>query len=297
MDIIHHYLYLILFITGFSAATVDAIAGGGGLISLPVLLGIGLPPYLALGTNKLQSSVGTVVAAFSYYRRGYLEKDHFVLGFVFTLIGAALGAITIQFINSELLKKGIPFFLLIILIYMFFSPRLGEMDQHARMKETYFLATFGVMLGFYDGFLGPGVGSFWVFLVMYFLGKNLVKATAYTKVFNANTNIMALICFALTNNVDYKIGACMLVGQLIGGRLGAHLAMKKGATLIRPLFMLVVSATIVTLIYKNFGDVADFINQLDFITFCLVVAAAVFFSILLIWRKLKKPKMAESSDT
>jgi len=108
------------------------------------------------------------------------------------------------------------------------------------------------LLGFYDGFLGPGTGSFWVFSLTFFLGYNITKATAYTKVFNLTSNIAALICFALANNIDYGIGFCMAVGQLMGGCLGAQLAIKNGARLIRPIFLLMVSATIITLLYKQF---------------------------------------------
>lgn len=292
LDLIHHYLYFSLFLVGFCAATVDAIAGGGGLISLPMLLGLGLPPHLALGTNKLQSSFGTFMAAFSYYRRGFLEQGSLRFGFICTFIGAVTGAVAIQFLHSDILKQFIPFVLLFVLIYMLFSPRLGLKDQPAKMSEKFFLLIFGTLLGFYDGFLGPGVGSFWVFLLMYFLGKNLVKATAFTKAFNANTNITALICFALGHNIDYKIGAYMIVGQLIGGRLGAHLAMKKGARLIRPLFITVMGATIITLIYRNYATMplSAFFKQADKTTVISTILSAVVLMTFLLIKKIKKQR-------
>src|SRR3990167_2348298 len=214
-------LLVILFATGLMAATVDAIAGGGGLISLPVLLVVGIPPHIALGTNKLQNSIGT------------------------------LGAVTSQLISSDVLKKIIPVLLLIIFIYTLCSPQLGINDRKPLMKESYFYGLFGFLLGFYDGFFGPGTGSFWVFSLTCFLGYNLRKATAYTKVFNFKSNLIATVCFALGQNIDYRIALCMGLGQLIGGRLGAHLAIIKGVKLIRPLFIIVISSTMLCLILSK----------------------------------------------
>jgi uncharacterized membrane protein YfcA len=252
---LHSFLLPILFVTGLTAGTVDAIAGGGGLITLPVLLGLGMPPHLALGTNKLQSSFGTAMAAHSYYRHGWIEKQTIWIGLSFTFLGALAGAITIQFLSADILKKVIPVILLGILLYTFFSPRLGYKEQHAKISTALFYSVFGSLFGFYDGFLGPGVGSFWVFSFMFFLGYDLLKATANTKIFNLNTNLVALSCFALGQNIDYRIGLCMAAGQLIGGKLGARLAIKKGAGLIRVFFMLVVAGTVTTLLYNNYAGV------------------------------------------
>jgi len=252
VELFHHFLLPFLFLTGLVAGTVDAIAGGGGLISLPVLLGVGIPPHLALGTNKLQSSFGTLMAAHSYYRQGLIDKTKVMFGLIFTFIGAIIGAITIQVLHGEVLKKIIPILLLLILIYTLFSPRFGQIDRTPKISEKSFFVIFGLLLGFYDGFLGPGTGSFWVFAFMFFIGFNLVKATAYTKVFNLNTNLTALACFAIGHNIDYRIGLCMAAGQLIGGRLGAHFAVRKGAALIRPIFISVVVVTMTTLFYKSY---------------------------------------------
>ncbi len=251
-ELFHHFLLPFLFLTGLVAGTIDAIAGGGGLISLPILLGVGIPPHLALGTNKLQSSFGTLMAAHSYYRQGLIDKNKVMTGLIFSFLGAVLGAITIQILQGDVLKKIIPVLLLIILIYTLFSPRFGHIERSPKMSERSFFIIFGLLLGFYDGFLGPGTGSFWVFAFMFFIGFNLVKATAYTKVFNLNTNLTALACFAIGNNIDYKIGLCMAAGQIIGGRVGAHFAIKKGAALIRPIFILVVVVTMATLFYKSY---------------------------------------------
>lgn len=246
-------ILLVLFLTGLLAGTVDAIAGGGGLISMPMLLSLGVPPHVALGTNKFQNTMGTFVATRKYYHQGLVSPRSLLLGIVCVAIGAALGAGISQLLTGDFLRKLIPLLLTIILLYMLFSPRLGTSDQHARLSLKKFSIIFGLLFGFYDGFLGPGVGSFWVFAITFFLGFNLIKATAYTKIFNLTSNIVALACFMIGNNVDYRIGIYMAVGQMIGGWLGAHLAIRQGARLVRPFFLVMVTVTILSLLYKNYA--------------------------------------------
>lgn len=247
-----HFLLPILFATGLVAGTVDAIAGGGGLISLPMLLGVGVPPHIALGTNKFQASIGTFIATYSYYRHGWFSLKTIYKGLLFGLIGAVLGAVVGQVLDSNILKKIIPILLLIILMYTIFSPKLGVVDKKPKLNEFWFYVFFGFVLGFYDGFFGPGTGSLWLFSLTFFLGYHFTKATAYTKMFNLKSNLIATACFVFGHNVDYRIAICMALGQIIGARLGAHLTIKKGAKLIRPVFISVVSVTIVTLTIKSY---------------------------------------------
>jgi uncharacterized membrane protein YfcA len=245
-------IYCLLFITALVAGTVDAIAGGGGLISLPVLLAVGIPPHLALGTNKLQGMVGTAVATYSFHRKGLLVFTEIYPGLLFGFIGSVVGSLLSQEMSNVFLGKLIPVLLFFILIYTLISPRLGHIDTHPKMPERWFYVIFGFLLSFYDGFFGPGTGSFWIFALVYFLGFNLLKASAYTKVLNLNSNIFAALCFAWGGNIEYTIGAIMALGQIIGGRLGAHLSIKQGQQLIRPIFMVVVSITIIILIYRAY---------------------------------------------
>lgn len=282
-----HVLYPLLFATGLAAGTVDAIAGGGGLISIPVLLGVGMPPHLALGTNKLQSMCGTAVATYSYYCQGWLQCRDLALGLFCCLVGAILGALASQILSAELLKKIIPVLLVLVLIYTFFSPKLGDHDGAPKISNQVFYPLFGTLLGFYDGFLGPGVGSFWVFGLIYFLGFRLTKATAYTKAFNLTTNVTAMLCFALGGHIDYRIGACMAVGQLLGGRLGAYLAIRNGAAFIRPVFIVMVAVTIATLVYRNYSSV-DNINA-------LLIASVIAISMIAVWG-LKKVKSLQQVE-
>ena len=136
-----------------------------------------------------------------------------------------------------------------ILAYLIVAPRLNlTAVLTKRMSPNAFYLIFGLSLGFYDGFLGPGTGSFWMFAFMFFLGFDILKATAHTKVFNLTSNVVALVFFIVMQRVDYKIGFCMAAGQWIGGYVGARLAIYKGAKLIRPLFLTTVLATVVVML-------------------------------------------------
>ncbi len=278
----------LFFTTGLVAGAIDAIAGGGGLITVPVLLASGLPPQLALGTNKLQSCCGTAIATFTYYRQGWLKSEGLLRGIIFSATGAAFGALAMQLSSHALLKQLIPISLLFVLSYLVFCPHLGRQDDKPKINLNLFYPVVGLALGFYDGFLGPGVGGFWVFLLMYLLGYNLLKATAYTKVYNLNTNLVALLCFAAYGKIDYRIGLIMACGQLLGGRLGAHFAMKKGFNLIRPLFLLMMFVAILTLIYRNHSTWHT-LYQFGF--------ALVFFGITIfyVWKIKKQKPLAEDS--
>lgn len=278
---------LLLFATGLFAGTIDAIAGGGGLISLPMLLSTGIPPQIAFGTNKLQSIVGTFTAVKRYHQQGLISREKILTGILFGLFGSASGSIAAQLISNQVLHKIIPLLLLVVFLYTVSSPKLGVEDKHPRMKEIWFYMIFGFALAFYDGFFGPGVGSLWVFFLTYFLGFNLIKATAYTKVFNLNSSTVAMICFVIGGNVDYHIAACMAVGQFIGGRLGASLAIKQGVKLIRPIFLTVVMYAISVLIYRSYAN-SDALLQVMLqygIAPQIVIGISILTSVLFIYRR------------
>ena len=280
----------LLFLTGFLAGCVDAIAGGGGLISVPVLLATGLPPHVAFGTNKLQGSIGTLAATLRYYKHGLISFQPVARGVLFGIIGGILGSTAWQVIDGAILLRLIPILLAIIFIYTLLTPKLGEADRKVRMPAEWFYPLFGLLLGFYDGFFGPGTGSFWVFALTCLLGYNLMKATAYTKVFNLNSSVIATVCFMIGGNVDYRIGLAMGAGQLIGGRLGATLAITKGARLIRPVFLSVVSMTIASLIYKTY-----FVDALNGLNFGLMLVGVAGVTLLLAFVTLIKRRTASEN--
>ncbi|HEY0947054.1 MAG TPA: TSUP family transporter [Opitutaceae bacterium] len=243
--------YPILFLAGAMSGLVDSIAGGGGIISLPVLLNVGLPVPVALGTNKLQSSFGSVTAAWHYARAGLLEARACRVGVTATLLGALGGAAAVQQLDARVLESVIPWLLAGIVVYSIVRPQAGLQDHPPRLCPTAFFTLCGLALGFYDGFFGPGTGSFWTIALIAVMGFNFLKATAYTKVMNATSNVAALALFASAGSVDYAAGLVMGAGQLVGARLGARLAMKRGAHFVRPIFLTMVVLVMLRLVYLH----------------------------------------------
>jgi hypothetical protein len=241
----------LLFCAGFVAGLVDSIAGGGGLITVPVLMGIGLPPQVALGTNKLQASFGSGSAMLHFVRAGSVKLSDCWSGILWTATGAALGVWMLQLLDATILKQLIPWLLAAIAVYTLCSPRLGAEDSHAQLKPGPFYLLFGLAIGFYDGFFGPGTGSFWTMALMMLLGCSMLRATATTKVMNFTSNFVALIFFLSVGQVRFVEGLVMGVGQFLGARVGSRLVIKRGTSLIRPVFITVVLALVGRLIYLN----------------------------------------------
>lgn len=246
------WTFPILFITGLLAGFVDSIAGGGGLITLPVWLSFGIPPQDALGTNKLQATFGSCSAAWHYSKAGIVSWRDCILGGIFTIIGAAIGTILVQQLDPAFLKRFIPVIMLAIIVYVLLRPQLGDKDIHPRMSEKSFYVITGLALGIYDGFLGPGTGSFWTMAFMLGLGFNLTKATGYTKVMNVASNVCSLIIFTVAGHVYLWAGLTMGIGQLIGAKIGASLVVAKGTKFIRPIFLSMVLAITIKLLYDSF---------------------------------------------
>ncbi len=244
---------LLLFISGLCAGFIDSIAGGGGLISVPVLLSIGMPPQIALGTNKLQSSFGSFSASWYYIKKKQANLKEAGKGIVFTFIGAVAGAWFIQQLDSGFIRQIIPFMLLLVFLYILFSGKTGYESHDAIIPENLFYICIGLILGFYDGFFGPGTGSFWTAAFMMLLGFNMTRAAGFTRIMNFTSNIVALLLFILGNKIIYSAGLCMASGQALGAFLGSRLAVKKGAKFIRPVFMTVILLTILRLIYVNYS--------------------------------------------
>lgn len=242
----------LLFGTGLVAGFVDAVAGGGGLITIPVLLNLGLDPQKALGTNKLQATFGSGSASWHYAQAGAVPLRDCGPGFAFSLAGAALGALAVQRVNPLLLKRAIPVLLLAVAVYTLVKKGLGAQDSRPRMPRGRFDVVFGLGLGFYDGFFGPGTGTFWAMAYMLGAGFNLTRATAYTKVMNFASNLSSLAFFVLGRNVLLGAGLSMGFGQLLGARLGSRLVIAKGARFIRPIFISMVLALTVKLLYDAY---------------------------------------------
>ncbi len=241
----------LLFLAGLSGGFVDSIAGGGGLISVPALLGAGLPPVSALATNKAQAMFGSFTAAMSYARKGHMRWGEMKLAIAFTFAGSVIGTVLVQVLRSDIMMQLIPFLLIAAALYFAFGPRIGEVDRTHLMENAPFYGVFGLSLGFYDGFFGPGTGSLWALAFVGVLGFNMLKATAHTKVVNFTSNVASFLFFAVAGHVLWLPAAVMAVGQLIGSRLGANTAMKHGARLIKPVLVFVSLIITAKLVYDD----------------------------------------------
>ncbi|MDP6547058.1 MAG: TSUP family transporter [Phycisphaerae bacterium] len=246
------YIAIALFTAGLVSGFVDSIAGGGGLITVPVLLLVGLDPKAALATNKFQASFGSSTATWQYYRHGHLDVRSALPGVVVTFIAAACGTLTVRAISPDMLGKIVPIAMGVILVYTVISPKLGHVARKPLLGRYGFYALLGMLLGFYDGFFGPGTGAFWTMAFMVFLGHEMPRATGHTKLMNFTSNIASLLFFLSSGLIRYSYGLAMAAGQLIGARAGATMASRRGTKFIRPVFLTVVAIVTVHLIWKYF---------------------------------------------
>lgn len=205
---------------------------------MPALLFAGLPPLQALGTNKLQSVFGTGTALRNYWRSGLVEWRPNRPSVVLVFVGAALGCITVQLIETELLSLIIPLLLVAAAIYVLLSPRMTDEDAHRRVSSEGY-APIGGAIGFYDGFFGPGTGTFFTTSLVALRGYGLTKATALTKLLNFTSNVASVLIFSLGGQLLWLLGLSMAAGAMLGGWLGSHTAIRFGARLIRPLLVVV----------------------------------------------------------
>lgn len=232
-------LLLILAAVGMLAGFVDAIAGGGGLISLPALLSAGFLPINALAINKLQGAVGTSLAALTYWRKGFVAVRPLLPAVAATFAGSMLGASTVQRLDTSRLAVAVPIALIAIAAYFLFAPKLTDADRHARLSFAAFVPLMGALIGFYDGVFGPGTGSFLTMGFVMLFGLGVTKAAAHTKILNLTSNLAALTLFIPSGNVLWPAAIAMAIGQLAGGYLGALTGIRFGAKVIRPLVVVV----------------------------------------------------------
>ena len=195
-------LALVAFVAGF----IDAIAGGGGLLTTPALLTAGLPPHLVLGTNKLSSTFGSAIASFTFYRRKLFHPAQWVHAIVGTLVGALTGAVVAHYLPAEWLNKMLPVIVFACGVYLLFggTPK-APTDSDAPIKKTW-QSTQGFSLGFYDGVAGPGTGAFWTVSSLLLYPIDLVKASGVARSMNFVSNAAALSIFIFSGQVDWVIG-------------------------------------------------------------------------------------------
>lgn len=230
-------VFIILFFVALFAGFVDSIAGGGGLIAIPAMLILGVPPLEALGTNKLQAQFGSASATIAYARRGHVDlKKQFPMA-AMAFIGGILGALTASFVPPDTLRAIMPFLLIAIALYFAFKPNLSDLDSHQRITPFVFGLTIVPLVGFYDGVFGPGAGSFYMLAFVGLAGFGMLKATAHTKLLNFGSNFGSFLVFTLSGAILWKLGLTMGLGQFLGAQVGSRLAMSNGARIIRPLLV------------------------------------------------------------
>jgi len=227
----------ILFVLALFAGLVDSIAGGGGLVSVPALLWAGLPPLTVLATNKAQAVFGSFTATVNFIHKGAIDLRRAAFSVVCTFAGAATGALLAQYLEGDLLARIIPLLLIAFALYFMLSPRVSDLDSHYRIGEGAFALFIGTSVGFYDGFFGPGTGTFFAMGFVGLLGYNLRRATAHSKLLNFTSNLAALLFFLPGGHVIWSIGLVMGAGQLIGAWIGSHLVLLHGSRLIRPVLV------------------------------------------------------------
>ncbi|WP_299011660.1 TSUP family transporter [uncultured Shewanella sp.] len=229
------HLALILFFVAIFAGFIDSIAGGGGLLTIPALMWVGLSPTAALATNKLQACGGSFFASFYFIRKGVIKLGEIKWAIICAFVGASMGTVAVQLIDASVLDILLPFLILSLGGYFLFSKKMSDLDRHQVLSVGAFALTASLGVGFYDGFFGPGTGSFFALAFVSLLGFGLAKATAHAKVLNLATNIASLIFFALGGKVFWLLGGIMLLGQAIGASLGARLVLSQGTKLVKPL--------------------------------------------------------------
>ena len=239
-----------LIAAAFIAGYVDAVAGGGGLITIPALLLAGLPPLTALGTNKVQSIFGSASATIAYAAKGHMNLRRQAPVAVLSFVGACLGALAARVVPTDILRIGLPFLLIAVALFFAFKPGLSDVDADQRMSPAIFAFTLVPLIGAYDGLFGPGTGSFFMLAFVSLAGYGVLKATAHTKLLNFASNLGGFAVFALAGSVVWKLGLIMGVAQFIGARLGAMTAMRFGATFIRPLLVVVCLALAIKLLWQ-----------------------------------------------
>jgi uncharacterized membrane protein YfcA len=235
----------LLCVAAFLGGAVDAIAGGGGIITVPALLAVGLPPHAALGTNKGQSVWGSAAAIIRYARAGLLDWRSARRSFPLAVAGGMLGALLVLQVRPGVLRPLVLVLLVVAAMVVAFL-RIPEVtEERPRRRSAAILGAIALIIGAYDGFFGPGTGTFLIASYVTFLGVSLAHASADAKIVNGASNFAALVVFAVQGSVVWSVAAPMVLAQMAGGWTGAHLAVRGGNRFIRVVVLLVALALVV----------------------------------------------------
>ncbi|MDO6445717.1 TSUP family transporter [Colwellia sp. 1_MG-2023] len=244
MDVVLNFeLWITLCSVGFLAGLIDAIAGGGGMLTIPTLLTAGLPPHVALGTNKLAATFGSFTASITFYRKKLFDIKFWRTSILFTAIGAIAGTIMVKYLSIEFLDKALPILIISTAIYtllakgtVYNDKGLPEETKGLKAKQ----ASQGLILGFYDGVAGPGTGAFWTSSSSALYKINILLSCGLARSTNFVSNFFSLLTFIYLGYVNLLLGVTMGIFIMLGAWVGSHWAIKFGNKFIRPVFITVV---------------------------------------------------------
>lgn len=241
---------VILIVASFVAGYIDSISGGAGLILIPAFILTGLPPQLALGQEKLVSTIGTVAAIKNFFKNNAIVWKIVPAGIVSGLIGAYFGAKTILYLPTEIISYVIVVLLPVGLLAAFIKGKMQDNKNELKYSVfTTFLVCF--VVGFYDGFFGPGTGSLFIIVLSLFNNLTLLQASATSKIFNFSSNIGAFIAFFISGNMAFLIGIPMIIASLLGNHIGSIHAIKTNGEIVRKVLIITVFFMMATLLYQT----------------------------------------------
>jgi uncharacterized membrane protein YfcA len=246
MPVLTPEIFLLLVCAALVAGFVDAIAGGGGLITVPVLALAGLDPVAAVATNKVQSSFGSGSAMIAFARAGYLDRSAWPIP-VACIAGGIGGAALLVHVPRGAVEIALPFVLIAVALYFALSPTISDADAAPRMPRAAFICFVLPLIAAYDGVFGPGAGSFYTLAFITLLGYGVGRATAHTKLANFASNIAGLATLAFSGHIYWTIGFAMGIAALTGATIGAHTTMRIGARIVRPMVITVCIALAIKL--------------------------------------------------
>lgn len=238
----------ILVVVAFFAGFFDAIAGGGGLITLPALLLAGVAPISAIATNKFQAAAATVSATIVFARKGLIQWREGRFLILFSMLGGAAGAFFVSSINQLWLEACVPVLLILVAIYFSIAPKLATEEGRKRMSLLLFSFSVAPLLGIYDGIFGPGVGSFFMVGFISLCGLGMMRAMSFTKLANASCNLGSLSIFITKGVIVWPLAVAMALASFAGAQLGARCAVRVGPRLVKPMLIVVCCALAIKLL-------------------------------------------------
>jgi hypothetical protein len=253
---------LLLGVTTFLAGIVDSIAGGGGLLTVPALLLAGFDPVTAIATNKVQGTFAIVSALYTYARKGLVEWRAGLPMFLVAASFGATGAASVHLMTKIFLNAIVPIALVVVALYFGFARGIGDADRKSVLSRLLFIALIVPPIAFYDGFFGPGGGSFYAMALVSLLGLGLIRTTAMAKVLNGGSNAGSLLIFTLAGSVLWPVGIGMAICSMAGAQIGSRLAVGYGARLIRPLIVIVCVALVIRLLADPANPVHIFLAEM-----------------------------------